>query len=852
MKSYRIPILLASSLFCILPVIFAQGGSSFDIDAYKLFLASHQNMSSEQLRSMYSAGSFTERATTIFSASLYSDSLQSKYKLTDHEKSLIEKHGFMVTERLKCASFGEAFGEIFHNDLPVFVSTDAILHAVHMSYDEILKTVEEDILIAKLDSLLARLHTQLPALALRYAFNSAMKQQLIDLDVYLSIPRILLGNPVAPLFTESAVGVDALLSLIKAEQPREYKLFSDTTRFIDFSQFTVRGHYTQSERLKKYFQAMIWLGRTEMYLVAPVNSTPPQADEDIQRQTIDAVLLAEAAQESNAYPLLEEIDNIIRFFVGESDNVTLPNIRTLIQATLTDSASQLLDVQRWKDFQNTLKQKSFAFQRILSQIIISDPTSPDDIRPASSFLLLGQRFVIDSYVTGSVVYDKIKFEDKKVWRALPSSFDVLFSLGNNAAAQLLESELATYHYTSNLAALRYLVDSYESEFWKSTLYNNWLNSIRVLNPPVDRTTFPRFMQTAAWWQEKMNTQLASWAQLRHDNLLYAKQSYTGGVVCSFPESYVEPIPEFYGAVKTFASTAAEKLESVPFTSSGIKDVIVQYWKYLGGVVDTLETISQKELANTPLSDRDKDFLRRMLYLRGICGPEFDGWYYRLYYTGETGFTKEDLVVADVHTCPTDELGGLVGWVMHAGTGPVNLAVVTTDVADGRTISFVGPVMSYYEHVSTNFKRLTDEEWRTMFADAPSMRPAFVNLYLADSTGSSKGEGPSLVTGVDIRPPQNQSPTSLVLGQNFPNPFNPSTIITFIIPEVLTNSPAELAVYDVQGRLVKRLLSQKMPAGNYTTRWDGTIENGKAAATGVYFYHLTVGNQRQIGKMSLIK
>ena len=60
------------------------------------------------------------------------------------------------------------------------------------------------------------------------------------------------------------------------------------------------------------------------------------------------------------------------------------------------------------------------------------------------------------------------------------------------------------------------------------------------------------MQTAAWWQQKMNTQLASWAQLRHDNLLYAKPSYSGGVSCSFPEAYVEPFPEFYGRLAAFA------------------------------------------------------------------------------------------------------------------------------------------------------------------------------------------------------------------------------------------------------------------------------------------------------------
>jgi hypothetical protein len=107
-------------------------------------------------------------------------------------------------------------------------------------------------------------------------------------------------------------------------------------------------------------------------------------------------------------------------------------------------------------------------------------------------------------------------------------------------------------------------------------------------------------------------------------------------------------------------------------------------------------------------------------------------------------------------------------------------------------------------------------------------------------------------GVERGPSPPLLPSTVVLRQNFPNPFNSSTIISFIIPNGLTNSHAELAVYDVQGRFVKRLLSQKLPGGNYATRWDGTMENGLVAASGVYFYHLTVGSQRQIGKMSFVK
>ena len=82
------------------------------------------------------------------------------------------------------------------------------------------------------------------------------------------------------------------------------------------------------------------------------------------------------------------------------------------------------------------------------------------------------------------------------------------------------------------------------------------------------------MKTAAFWQEKMNTQLASWAELRHDNLLYAKQSYTGGTVCSYPYSYVEPFPEFYQSLKDFANSAKNRIQSINFEILYLKESIL--------------------------------------------------------------------------------------------------------------------------------------------------------------------------------------------------------------------------------------------------------------------------------------
>ena len=847
MKSYRVQYLLAALSFFAYAITFSQETPTFDTTAFKQFLSSHQNLTTDQLQSLHPAGTFSTESHTVCTSAKYFDSINSHYNVTVGEQSLLNKHGFVVTERVKPFSFGGAFLEIYNNDLPVFVSTDAILHALHMSCDAILMQEESNVLSEKLDTLLSSLHAQLPAIAAKYSSSPSMKQMVNDVDVYLTVPQNLLGKATAPTFSENTAVVNQLLSLIKAEQPDSFALFSSTPRTIDFSQFTPRGHYTQPP-LSNYFQAMMWLGRTEMYLIAPVSVDQPQTDADIQRQTIDAVLVNETTEAAGKDSLLEQIDGIIQFFAGQSDNITLPNIRTLVQETSLASADRLLDTLVWRNFQDTVAQKPYAFQRINSQILTSDPMSPEQIKPAASFLLLGQRFVVDSYVTGNVVYDKIIYDNIKILRMLPSTLDVLFSLGNDAAAQILKPELDQYKYSSNLSTLRYLIDSYEPSFWQSTIYNGWLNSIRALNPPADRSVLPPFMQTAAWWQEKMNTQLSSWAQLRHDFILYAKQSYTAGSLCSFPESYVEPIPQFFDAIKLFAENAAAKFQEPLLQNYRAAD----YFTTMGSIADTLSSIAQKELTKTPLAESEKLFLKTMLYSEGFCGAEFNGWYASLFYTGDMGIGERDMIIADIHTAPTDAAGDPVGWVLHAGTGPLNLAVVVADLPDGTTTAFVGPVLSYYEYLATNFTRLTDQEWASMYNVAPSLRPSFVNLYMADSAGSTKPEGLSLLMDVKQQQQPAMLPTTLVLQKNFPNPFNSSTIISFTIPAALANSNAELSLYDVQGRLVKRLFSQKLPAGNFATRWDGTSNMGNTVATGVYFYHLVVGNQHQVGKMSFVK
>src|SRR5690606_28203139 len=197
---------------------------------------------------------------------------------------------------------------------------------------------------------------------------------------------------------------------IEAESMADYPLFAENCRRMDFSQFTIRGHYTQEPELGRYFQAMMWLGRTELYLIAPQTDECSPSEADVQRQMVDAMVVLEAA-EAGGQDLLERFEEVIQLFVGQPDNVTLEHLEWLRETQGIESASDLLDVERFRAVQASLADQPWAAQRILSQILVNESiVQPNYVQPASAFMLLGQRFVIDSYVTGSVVYDKVEHE----------------------------------------------------------------------------------------------------------------------------------------------------------------------------------------------------------------------------------------------------------------------------------------------------------------------------------------------------------------------------------------------------------------------------------------------------------
>lgn len=830
--------------------------SDFNVEEYIKFLEENNDMIVERLFEMYPAGEFLKEFNNNFIKAEYSYEIDSIFKLSLDEKVLIEKHGFMVSDRLSYPTFIHAYWDIFKKDMPIYISADAMLHALHFTFSSLLVNFEEYRAYNKLRNGITGVRDYMHGIEIAdLPENYALA--IMDMDVYFTVAaNLLINDREKCVFSQNQQTADEILNLIKGLKYAEYALFCNKVRSIDFSQFKVRGHYTRKFILERYFQAMVWLGRTELLITSPKNDPVYKFDdEDLDRMTLLSALIAETINKSGADSNFKWIDSLLVLFIGKQDNITLWEI-TNVMNELDLTSIELVDKDNMELFRSKLLELSSANQLYISQILFSSPSDPNQVIPPSAFMLMGQRPIIDGFITANVTYDNILYNGRKVLRMVPSTLDILFAFGNDASIQLMTKEMKKYPYMSNIAALRYLIDSYDDDFWNANVYNRWIKAIRSLNPPQKRDNLPPFMQTAAWWQKTLSTQLASWAELRHDFQLYGKQPYTYSNICSFPYGYVEPVPELYDNLKNIIKSIYDFLPTDMAS-------VYRSWEY---ACDNLKSISEKILQGVEFNDKEKDFLCTVIKSGKVCDPYSDhriGWYAELYpgvgvtqliwdYLNGDGLESDKAIVADVHTIPTDASGDLVGWVLHAGTGKINLAVITAPTEDGGVRSYIGPVSSYYEFISNDFKRLSNEEWREMDGES-AYRPAFANLYLADKNGrKSEGDIVSLFTYTSNKAEETPMAFNDFKLKNHPNPFHNTTVINFVVPWSFDGQRFKLSIYDTKGNLVITLFDKSLSANSYSIVWSALGSNEKSVPSGAYYYILVSGKNIQSGKLNVIR
>merc|ERR1739847_68090 len=102
--------------------------------------------------------------------------------------------------------------------------------------------------------------------------------------------------------------------------------------------------------------------------------------------------------------------------------------------------------------------------------------------------------------------------------------------------------------------------------WDSSIYWLWIGTLRVLSDPHPWSGSGVCLGTTAWQTREMNTQLASWTQLRHDTVLYAKQGFTCRTCCEYPAGLVEPRPDLWLAMQRMSTGAGQMLRSTPLAT----------------------------------------------------------------------------------------------------------------------------------------------------------------------------------------------------------------------------------------------------------------------------------------------
>jgi hypothetical protein len=717
------------------------------------------------------------------------------FRLSAEELGVFKKNGFVVSERQAMPSFADQFYRIWKDDMPVYVSTDAILHAWHRTYDAMLEELEETFLYENLDRLLDGMAGKL-AEAAGQVGNGVLKDSALDADYFLAVARTLLKGKPAP----SALGQDArvakTLEAIRAEEPELDTCFNlfGAPRAVDFSQFKVRGHYENSPRLGRYFQSVMWLGRTDLRLAGG-----PFQDSDCTephpappRELGTALVLNWLLNQSGQFERWRQFEQIIQVFIGWTDSATFAHLGELLKAAKIAALTDLPDLAALLRLQEQIVQGQIGVQNIHSDSFIS-PLGREQSRLPQSFTVFGQKFVPDSWALAQSVFDSIIWEEDgkpgpedKVRRRVPSALDVAFStLGNNQTVPELLGRLKDqtparhpfrdgFNYQHNLAAVRGVMDGQGPGAWTSNLYMDWLGTLRELSKPLTDPEFPQALRTKAWAMKSLNTQLASWSQLRHDTILYAKQSYTGGAACEFPAVLVEPHPTFWTRMREMVertrqavvglsyegktrfayrpignTTALAEWEALAELDPGALDeqqrrmlenrfgqgylsaVKTRQVAHLARFIDALRRVEQivqlqrqgGRLSENPLLEAFAcDLIQQQIIPSGCTVVRsYDGWYPQLFYRSilherneafheDTGVGRFDAIVADVHTDVPSLVHGDPGSVLHEGIGPVNMAFIAVEF-EGQPVMFAGPVLSHFEfELIGPPRRLSDSLW----------------------------------------------------------------------------------------------------------------------------------------------
>lgn len=647
----------------------------------------------------------------------YYQNISEVFELNPTQWDYISKNGFVVVDTEDFETIEDAFHFYWENDIPVFITTDTILHTFHLLFDQFLQDAENETLRPLLENMTSDFLYESEGVY-DQVLDSGLKDAMKDVVIFFAVPAKLLetGDTIPPYVEEE---VDEYVQ--KILEAKVHELYPGQ----DYTQYKPRGHYAGDPFLERYFRAMMWYGRKSY----DMNKT-----EDVLRACLITIVLLQNDDAKSAWEILYDVTS---FLIGQSDSLNHNDVSAAMKIALgavdIDLLSENSNVEEVKE---ELKKDYYYRQRILSDIVYKDWWETEPIVFPKIFQFMGQRYIPDSEVMQSVMFDRVPVFGLER-RGLPSSLDVMAAMGSPRAVHNLESELEKYNYEEQLKEAWASIQIKEEEYWNQSVYFGLLRSYKELISGEEGEEYPEFMRTAGWADEKLNTASGSYAELKHDTILYGKQPYSVGITCGTPDAMVEPYPSFYARMENLSRKMMELIANHFNANEPPGKTFLRAFEDFAFINRNLTTISIHELQGIPLTPEEVSFVRGVYvryFIGGVCGPpEPDGWLPSLIRTAEISKkTKDARIVADIATDPGTELPvPSPPRVLHIATGYIRSVIVAYEKPDGDYYFFVGPVYSFYEFPLEGFERLNDDEWKELLESGgeppnPSWTSSFVS------------------------------------------------------------------------------------------------------------------------------
>ncbi len=567
--------------------------------------------------------------------------------------------------------------------LPSFITTDSVLHMYHVFYDNFLKNLEENTLFAKLMQLNSHMLESTIA-TYENLTNEEIKHLALRNTAFFGTAQLLLGENLPTNMPEEAkILARGEFEKINSQSGSDSEILQIK---LDYSQFKPRGHYTKSETLQKYFKTVMYFGQCGFF-----EKTEDQRREDL---TAMAMLIShDIFANQDSFKLYTDIYDPINFLVDGADDLGPRDYAKLLYGVYgkTPDLNSLMD----------------QMDSVYANLEYFDPPQIGTSL-GRSFRFMPQRAVLDSVWMQQLVDVNIP-SDRPVYRGL----DVMAVMGNVAAKKLQiadEYNSLWEQYPDKLKETTDKVGLLSQRDWMKNLYRGWLWTISELTGNYGEG-YPKFMSNDDWDKKELNTALGSYAELKHDTVLYGKEVVAemgGGGYEELPKSYVEPNVKVYEKLSWLIEYTTENLK----LKNLLTDRDVENLGYFKNLCDMLKNISIKELNNETLTE---DEYLELYYIGGAMEAISLNFVndYSTYWSLIDENDRNMAIVSDLMKVVRNNADLPEGEYLHAAVGPAYEIYAIYPVGDELHIGR-GGVFSYREFL--NKARLNNEEYREILKE----------------------------------------------------------------------------------------------------------------------------------------